>query len=288
MFEQSITGEPTRGREIQWPKPFQQQLPVIVANNVALVPKPSNAPPHPPVSKPLTAIPLGFQFSFQQATVPQGYTNVISSYRVYRNTSSNNFSGAQLIRTIVHDPTHQGAVTFQDNTGGGKQYYYFLSSVDTTGKESPPVSLQSSAVTSGNSNPNIANAVGSTASPNQTSSTYAVIPEMTVTITTTGNKVFINFSGTFLITGTGTGVFQTKFAVFKDGVQLTQDYGSDIPTDGLNNNYNVAITYIDTPTAASHTYDIRWAYNGVGTAHLQGGSSLASGITRSLQVVELG
>lgn len=135
---------------------------------------------------------------------------------------------------------------------------------------------------------NIASAVGTTASPNQGSSTYAVVPEMSITANFKGNPVLLNFSGTFLITGSGSGAFQNKFAIFKDGSQLTQDYGSDIPTDELNFNFGVAITFIDTPTAGSHTYDVRWAYSGVGTAHLQGGSSLASGKTRSLQVVELG
>src|SRR5262249_714326 len=151
-------------------------------------------------------------------------------YRVYRNILANNFSGAKLVRTFLHDPTNIGAIVFQDNTGGGKTYYYFVTSVDTSGQQSTPHPSQPSAVTSGNPNPNALSSVGSTSNPTQGSNSYAVITEMTLTLTTKGNKVFISFTGTFTITGTGSGAFNVSFAIFKDSAQLTGDYQWDVPT----------------------------------------------------------
>src|SRR5258708_38629410 len=157
-------------RPVQWPTvggtnapgsiPIHA-LPVLVHNNIQLANKPASPPPHPTIAQTLTALPLSLQFSFNQVTLPIDATNVISSYRVYRNTSANNFSGATLMRTFVHDPT-RGAITVQDNTGGGKTYYYFVTSVDTTGQESSPVGAQAGAITSQNANPNIGEATGVT------------------------------------------------------------------------------------------------------------------------------
>lgn len=266
-------------------------LPILVKNNVQLAQKPPSPPPHPTIAQTLTALPLSLQFSFNQVTLPIGATNVMSSYRVYRNMTANNFSGATLMRTFVHDPTKQGAITVQDNTGGGKAYYYFVTSVDTTSLESTAVGAQAGAITSSNANPTTASAVGSTNNPTTTSTTYVVIPEMTVTATFKGNKVIIVFTGSFGITTVSTTLVTTgEFAIFKDGVQLTPspgyfitngaDVSTSVPNTGLN--IPMSISFLDQPSAASHTYDVRWAiFNGPGT--LSG-----VGTARSLQVVELG
>lgn len=104
------------------------------------------APPAPTISQSLTATPLGYQFSFNQVNL--GSTaDVIDSYRVYRNTT-NSFSGSTLQRTFRHDPTHLGAIVFQDNVGANKTDYYWVTSVNTIGLESSATAAQSGAVTS--------------------------------------------------------------------------------------------------------------------------------------------
>lgn len=130
------------------PIQLSQVLPIVMQNNVALAQKPTNMPPPPQIVTPLNAISGGLQFSFKQLILPAGYTNVIDSYRVYRNVQANNFSGAFMLRTFRHDPTNQGAITFQDNTGSGQTYYYFITSVDTRSQESLPNPAQHGPVTS--------------------------------------------------------------------------------------------------------------------------------------------
>lgn len=130
------------------PIPVSQILPIVMQNNIALARKPTNMPPPPQIVVPLNAITGGLQFSFKQLILPPGYTNVIDSYRIYRNILANNFSGALMLRTFRQDPTNQGAITFQDNTGSGKTYYYFITSVDTRSQESRPNSAQHVPVTS--------------------------------------------------------------------------------------------------------------------------------------------
>lgn len=128
---------------------------------------------------------------------------------------------------------------------------------------------------------NISNAVGTTPSPSTTSTSYVVIPEMTLTLTTKGNKVIIIFTGNVNTTAT-----ICALAIFKDGVQLSADF--EVSTAGLSGTggvlvwQHVVIADIDTPTAASHTYDIRWKTEAAGNTI----QSLHVG--RTLQVVELG
>lgn len=273
-------------RPVQWPNltgantpgsgsvPVQT-LPIIIKNNPALAPKPSTLPPHPQISQTLTGIPLGFQFAFKQLVSPTPYGNQIDSYRIYRNVLANNFSGALLIRTIKHDSTHLGAVTVQDSVTGGKQYYYFVTAVDTTGQESKIGAFQGSAVTSGNANPNVGNAAGTTVGPATNSASFSVLAEMTQTVTTKGNKVLVTFHGVFLETN---GVCRVSIAVFRDGTQISDTVSQDLTGNALR--FAVPITWIDSPSAGSHTYDIRWSTNA--------NTATNDGTSRSLQVVELG
>jgi len=136
---------------------------------------------------------------------------------------------------------------------------------------------------------NINNGIGSTAFPTQASNTYAVIPEMTTTVTTKGNKVLIIFSGTFADTGSPppTGRLTNIFALFRDGVQISQDYVADVNSPSYYNyDFQFSLSFIDSPTAASHTYDIRWKFAGDVNSHLLANGT--GGISRTLQVVELG
>jgi len=106
-------------------------------------------PPAPTISQPLVAIPLGYQFAFNQLSGL--LSDVIDSYRVYRNPV-NNPTTAALYNTIKHDPTNLGSVVVQDTTGGGQTLYYWVSAVNTSGLESSKTAAQSSAVTSGTAN----------------------------------------------------------------------------------------------------------------------------------------
>jgi hypothetical protein len=258
--------------------------PAVLQTLMVGAPKPVSPPPHPQVTAQLSAIPLGYQFAFNQLVSPTPYNNIITAYRIYRNKMANSFSGAQLIRTITHDSTHQGAVTVQDSTGGNVNYFYFVTAVDSTGQESnQPGAFQASPVTSGTVS-NIAIATPTTNSPSTTSGTYSVIAEMTITLTTHGNKVLVLFNGSFADTS-GVNSARAAIAVFKDGSQLTTDYIFDLlPTGGPTGVVDVisSMSVVDNPTAASHTYDVRFKLlNGTGGVS-------AVNLARSLQVVEIG
>lgn len=123
---------------------------------------------------------------------------------------------------------------------------------------------------------NIAGPLATTSGPTITSATYAVIPEMTSTITTQGNKVMIIFTGTLTNNTTATSGF---VSVFVDGVQSSPDISYSVATAGQST--PLTLTWLTAPSAASHTFDIRWKSNGV--ARLT-----AIGTSRTLQVVELG
>lgn len=106
------------------------------------------APPAPTITQTLVATPLGYQFAFAQIALPAADEEVMSAYRVYRN-SSNSFSGSSLIRTLKHDPTNTGSIVVQDNVGGGQTFFYWVTSVNTAGLESTSTAAQSGTVTSG-------------------------------------------------------------------------------------------------------------------------------------------
>lgn len=129
-------------RPLQWPKLGNHQLPIVINSTPGIIPIPNSLPPTPQLNTPLAGTATGFQFSFNQVTVPAGATNAISSYRVYRNTL--NVFNQNLIQTIAHDPTHVGAVTVTDTiiAATGQSYYYWVTSVDTSGQESLPRAAQ--------------------------------------------------------------------------------------------------------------------------------------------------
>lgn len=120
--------------------------PIIMQNNVDLAPAPSNLPPSPQITQTLVGTPTGFQFSFNQVTLPRGATNEIVAYRIYRNTQ--NVFAPHLVHVFVHDPRHFGAIVFTDTivAADGLNYYYWVTSVDSTGLESTPQTAQASAI----------------------------------------------------------------------------------------------------------------------------------------------
>jgi len=261
-------------------------FPIIVNNNAQIAKKPGTLPPHPTIAQQLTALPLSLQFSFNQVTSPTPYGNTIDSYRVYRNASANNFSGATLVRTFKHDPTHQGPITVQDNTGAGKTYYYFVTTVDTTAQESVAVAASPGAVvvTSQAANPTIGQAVGVTSNPSTSSTSYATLTDMTLTKTVKGGPILLLFT-TILVSSNLSVSSGAFFAFFRDGVQISTDFLINILTisAGVQEEPLCHISYLDSgESVGSHTYDVRW--KSVGTAS----NPIAVGIQRSFQLVELG
>ncbi|HEV1992516.1 MAG TPA: hypothetical protein VGR34_06595, partial [Candidatus Dormibacteraeota bacterium] len=118
-----------------------------------------------------------------------------------------------------------------------------------------------------------------TSGPTTTSTTFAVLSEMTKTITTKGNKVLITF-WVIIYDATGAGGPDAIFGLFRDGTQITTS--GSISLEASFAYRQVTITYVDSPTAASHTYDIRWKSSG--------GAHVITALTtaRGLQVTELG
>lgn len=135
---------------------------------------------------------------------------------------------------------------------------------------------------------NIVSPTITTNGPTTTSTTYAVIPEMTSgTVKTNGNSIIVAFSMSCNL-NMGVSSDLGEIAIFKDGVQLSTDYlygnghaGATI----INGNQFVAVlTFIDKPAAGNHTYDVRWkVFNGGGNP-----TFACNGFARSFQLVELG
>lgn len=136
-------------RRVRFPNPISEMTaPVIMTQSPGLAVSPTTLPPSPTIASPLVGTATGFQFSFNQVTIPPGQTNVISAYRVYRN-SLNVFS-RNLIHTFTNDPTNTGAIVFTDTIvpAAGLNYYYWVTSVDTFGNESLPQPAQCGTIVS--------------------------------------------------------------------------------------------------------------------------------------------
>lgn len=239
-----------------------------------------SAPPAPSISQFVVGTSSGYQFAFNQIALPAGTQDAIDAYRVYRNTV-NNSATATLLYPLKHDATATGAVVVIDPAPNAQTFYYWVSAVNKVGLESALTAAQVTAATtvtpvdaSGNVIlKNVAQAPGTTSGGTSSSTSYSVIPDMSVTVTTKGNRVLIAFSG--ICTGDVNHMF--FFALFKDGTQLTPDYQF-----GANSTFTAALTWLDSPTAASHTYDMRYK---TGNASFPVG---VSGTSRALQLVELG
>jgi hypothetical protein len=104
-------------------------------------------PPSPTISQTLTSIPTGYQFSFLQVQLPLGSQTTISTYKIYRSSTSSN-TNAQVIDTISHNPSNNGVpVVIQDAQPNGSTFFYFVSAVSTAGVESSLTPAQSGTVT---------------------------------------------------------------------------------------------------------------------------------------------
>jgi len=125
---------------------------------------------------------------------------------------------------------------------------------------------------------NISNSSGVTSNPSTSSTTPSVLPEMTATITTRGNKVYISWGiGYRTSTLGGTAFFQ----VYRDSTAVGPLIEGASPNN-INQNSSVAASWIDTgASAGSHTYQIQW-WTTAGT------TTTADLANRAMEVVELG
>ena len=131
-----------------------QPLNLAAANSVPAA-SPANVavpqPPAPTIAQPLTTTPVGFQFSFRQVVIPASVpaATAINSYKVYRNTS-NATGSAGVIQSFPHHPSNTGTpVVVQDAQPVGAVMFYWVSTVNESGLESPLVSAQTGSVVSG-------------------------------------------------------------------------------------------------------------------------------------------
>jgi hypothetical protein len=125
---------------------------------------------------------------------------------------------------------------------------------------------------------NISNSSGVTSNPSTSSTTPSVLPEMTTTITTQGNKVYISWGIGFRTSTLGGTAF---FQVYRDGGALGPLIEGTSPNNASQNS-SVAASWIDTgASAGSHTYQIQW-WTTAGT------TATADLANRAMEVVELG
>jgi len=186
-------------RPIRSPKPVSEMTaPVIMTQSPGLAVSPTTLPPSPTIASPLVGTATGFQFSFNQVAIPPGQTNVISAYRVYRN-SLNVFS-RNLVHTFPNDPTNTGAIVFTDTIvpAAGLNYYYWVTSVDTFGNESTPQPAQCGTVSGSVGSTPYSNTGNFTYTSTTTSITWSWA---TITIYRSDGTTTIMPSGSQLISG---------------------------------------------------------------------------------------
>lgn len=110
------------------------------------------------------------------------------------------------------------------------------------------------------SNPATGSATGSTGGPTKNDSTPSVIPEMTVSITTSGGRVICDFNGAFSF-GLG---FSGFAAIFLDGTEVTgsrRPLSNSLTLLGLSGAFSLPIPLRawGTPAAGAHTITVQWA-----------------------------
>lgn len=126
---------------------------------------------------------------------------------------------------------------------------------------------------------------GSTSAPTRVAGTFAVIPEMTITMTTSGGDVMVTFNGSFTVNNGDS----FDMAIFLDAAEVTGtrrrcDFFGGSLGAALNpaniNSFPAGLQALNKPLAAgSHTFDVRWAR--------VAGTARARGTERNLIAVEL-
>jgi hypothetical protein len=125
---------------------------------------------------------------------------------------------------------------------------------------------------------NVAVVNGVTSNPILTGNgTYQTVTDLSITVTTKGNEVYLSFAAGFSATDTYT-AYLVYFALFRDTTRVSPEYGIQA-TDSMQ--YTALGVYIDSPSAASHTFTVKCK------ASLNVNVTLV-GTQRSLSVIELG
>lgn len=106
----------------------------------------TSAPSAPSIAQSLVATPTGYQFSFNQLGGLSA--DQVDGYQVWRNTT-NNSSTAARFQYFKHNPINSTPVVVTDVAPNGTVYFYWVSSVNTTGLESSKTAVQSQQVGSG-------------------------------------------------------------------------------------------------------------------------------------------
>ena len=110
----------------------------------------TTAPPNPTVSQPLTTTGTGYTFTFDFELGSGLLADVISGYNVYRSPTSS-MVNATVVKHIPQPATNNIGSTYvyQEVVPAGTNYYYFVTCVNTSGRESGSTAAQSGLVTNG-------------------------------------------------------------------------------------------------------------------------------------------
>ena len=133
---------------------------------------------------------------------------------------------------------------------------------------------------------NILQPTPTTTDPTISSTTPAVIAEMTQSITSKGNVLLLLFSGTFAVSSFGVSLAQVilKLQFYRGGVAKGDVYEISWKTDTLIIPLTATLCLFDQPAAGTYTYDVRWSLvSAAGVPVVQ-----SSGTSRRFQIVELG
>lgn len=132
---------------------------------------------------------------------------------------------------------------------------------------------------------NINDASGTTSGPSTNGTGYVVVPEMTLTFTTKGNKVLLVFTCALGLFSSVDATPSGNLAFFRDGVQISADYlieSTQTANGSIAYTTLAGLSLIDSPTAASHTYTVQWKTTSAND------NLKALGTGRRFQAIELG
>lgn len=120
-------------------------------------------------------------------------------------------------------------------------------------------------------------AVGTTSDPNTSSTTYVDVPEMSITMTTSGAPVLLAFN---CIAKQNTANKSIYFVFEIDGVdEVVSERGAQYPS--VNTECRCSFAYLKTGLGAgSHTFKVQFK--------VDGGTATLPGTTRNLIVIDLG
>lgn len=158
-------------------------------------------------------------------------------------------------------------------THGGRRPGWNIPSIAVT---SEPINTIRSSSNTRFVSPRIANRAAITQDATTSSTGYKPVPNMAQAIRT-DSAAQVQFS----LTARSTGTAAPFFAIYRDGVKISQEYRQS--GAGASIDFLVSGSYVDPdPPMGFHTYDLRWHVDPV-----QGGTITAGGKQRTFQVSNL-